>query len=233
MKEKSGLGFALRRRIGAPVLQAAGEHPERMESLLMNATRLRIFIALHNSPCSHVRGLSRAVHVAPPSVQWHLGKLVEKGLVRSLDDGRRRIYYPANMLDDEDVALLSFLNQRKRAVAVRAVSERPGATQNELVRSCGCNSHTLRSLVDRGILDALKDGRHRRYYPADMFFGRKDDYERRARRHRQLLISTLAQEGLSPEVTDAGRGFMEIRVRLGTSMETLRLSRNPYDLAGC
>lgn len=231
MKERSGLGSALRRRIGVPVIPRGGEYPGQRESVLMNPTRLRIFQALYNSPCSHVRGLSRAVGVTPPSVQWHLGKLAEKGMVRSLDMGRRRVFYPADMLDEEDVALLAFLNREKRVAAVRAVSEQPGVPQNQLMRATGCNGHTLRSLVGRGVLEVVKDGRHRRYYPAAILNRRKEEHERRARKVRQLLLSRLAREGLLPEAADTGRGYLEVKVRLGTSTETLRFSRNPYSFS--
>jgi len=231
MKQKSGLGSALRQRIGAPAMPAAGGRPARQESVLMNSTRLRIFQAIYNSPCSHVRGLSRTVGVAPPSVLWHLGKLVQKGIVRSSQVGRKRIFYPSEMLDDEDVGLLSFLNREKVSAAVCAVIQNPGVPQHELMRSSGCNGHTLRALAGRRVLDVVKDGRHRRYYPGAVIDRRKDEHERRARRSRHLLLSMLSQEGLVPEMTDAGRGFLEIRVRLGTATETLRFRRNPYDFS--
>jgi len=231
MKQKSGLGSALRRRIGVPGIPAAGGHPMRQESVLMNSTRLRIFQAIYNSPCSHVRGLSRTVGVAPPSVLWHIGKLVEKGLVRSLQIGRKRIFYPPETIDNEDVGILSLLNPQKVSLAVRTVIENPGVPQAELMRYSGCNGHTLRALAARKVLDVVKDGRHRRYYPGVEIDRRKEEHEHRARRSRHLLLLMLTQEGLAPESIDAGRGFLEIRVRLGTATETLRFRRNPYDFS--
>jgi len=233
MKEKSGLGSALRRRIGAPAPPAAQDFQARRESVLMNSTRLKIFQALFNSPCSHVRGLSRAVGVAPPSVLWHLGKMEEKGMVRSREAGRRHVYYPAEMLEEEDVALLSFLGPEKRVAAVRAVTDMPGAPQKELRRLSGANGRTLRALVGRGILDVMKDGRHRRYYPSPLLLRRKEEAERRGRRLRQAMLSRLAQEVLQPEARDTGRGVMEVKVRLGTKTETLRFCRNPYAFSKC
>jgi len=203
------------------------------ESLLMNPTRLRIFQSLYNSPCMHVRSLSRAVGVAPPSVLWHLDKLEENGMVRSVAAGRRRVFCPAEMLEPEDVALLSFIGPEKRAAVVRAVTELPAIPQKELLRRSGANGRTLQDLVAAGVLDVVKDGRHRRYYASPILIHRREEAERRGRRLRQALLSMLARQGLQPEARDTGRGVLEVKVRLGTTGETLRFCRNPYLFAPC
>jgi DNA-binding transcriptional ArsR family regulator len=181
----------------------------------------------------HIRSLSRAVGVAPPSVLWHLDKLEEKGMVRSVASGRRRVFYPAEMLEPEDVALLSFIGPEKRAAVVRAVTELPAIPQKELLRRSGANGHTLQDLVVAGVLDVVKDGRHRRYYASDVLVHRREEIERRGRRLRQTLLSMLARQGLQPEARDTGRGVLEVKVRLGTSQETLRFCRNPYLFTPC
>lgn len=231
MKEKSGLGSALRRRIGSPVVPAAGRRPALAESVLMNTTRLRIFQAVCNFPCSHVRWLSKNVGVAPPSVQWHLGKLSEKGLVRSLEAGGRRLFYACGMLEEEDLALLSLLARENRRAAVLAVCQNPGVTQRQLARASGSNGHAIRTLTGQGVLDVVKDGRHRRYYPGAALERRMEEHEKRARKSRQLLLSTLAREGVLPETADSGRGILEVRVHLGGATENLRFRRNPYDFS--
>jgi len=229
MVQKSGLGSALRRMMGgAPV---AGREPRPGgETVLMNGTRLRIFQSLCNRPGSHVRELSREVGVAPPSVLWHLGKLVGTGAVQKGRCGNRMVYYPAGMLEPADLELLAFIGDRARFPAVRLVLERPGIRQGELTKDSGANSHTLGALVARGALAIVRDGRHRRYYPAPVLSQKKELYERRARRFRQLLLSLLARECLSPEAERYDRTFLDVRVRLGTKVESLRLLCNPFAL---
>jgi DNA-binding transcriptional ArsR family regulator len=231
MREKGGLGTALRRRLGIPVVPGAGERPEAAESLLMNPTRLRIFQAVYNLPCSGVRQLSRKVGVAPPSVRWHLSKLSEGGLVASAGPAARMIYYVPGGLDEEDVAVLSFIGREDRRAALRALCQEPGLTQLQLARASGCKGHTIRVLAARGIIEPVKDGRNRRYYPGAMLARRTQMHEDRARRARQLLLATLSREGLCPESAEPGGGFLDIRVRPGKSAETLRFRRNPYDLS--
>jgi predicted transcriptional regulator len=231
MKERSGLGSALRRRLGLPVVPAAGARPARSESLLMNATRLRIFQAVFNMPCSSIRQLSKRVGVAPPSVSWHLGKLSEAGLVGSTGPGRRRRFYIPGSLDEEDVTVLSFLAGEDRRSALRSLCQEPGLTQGQLIRNSGCNGHTLRALVAQGIIDVVRDGRNRRYYPGEVLERRSMVHEERARRSRQHLLSTLSREGLQPESADPGGGFLEIRLRPGGTAETFRFRRNPYELS--
>jgi len=231
MKERGGLGPALRRRLGILVVPAAGARPARTESLLMNPTRLKVFQAVYNLPCSNMRGLSRKVGVAPPSMRWHLGKLAEGGLVRTTDQDGRRLFYASGAIEDEDVGILTFLAPKNRREAVRAVCQDPGVTQSRLLRASGCNGHTVRALAARGILQVVRDGRHKRYYPGEELARRMREYEGRAPRSRQLLLSALAREGIQPESSDPGRGFWEIRVRAGDSAETLRFRRNPFDLS--
>jgi len=231
MRERGGLGSALRRRLGIPVVPAAAERPEVAESLLLNPTRLRIFQAVYNLPCSSVRQLSRTVGVAPPSVRWHLSKLAGGGLVASTGPASRRLYHVRGGLDEEDVEVLSFIGREDRRAAVRALCQEPGLTQLQLVRASGCNGHTIRALAARGIIESVKDGRHRRYFPGALLARRTQLHEDRARRSRQLLLSTLAREGLHPESADPGRGFLEIRVRPQRTSETMRFRRNPYDFS--
>ncbi len=229
MPRGSGLGTALRRMMG-DVPPAGSVHRPGGETVLMNETRLSLFRTLCNRPGSHVRALSREIGVAPPSVLWHLGKLVERGAVRQSRLGNRAVYYPAEMLEPGDLELLAFIGAGSRLPAVRLVLERPGIRQGELAESSGTNSHALAALVSRGALMVVRDGRHRRYYPAPALGQKRTHYERRARRFRQQLMALLSREGLSPELERYDRTFLDVRVRLGTRTESLRLLCNPFAL---
>jgi DNA-binding transcriptional ArsR family regulator len=231
MKERSGLGSALRRRLGIPIIPSSGVRPARSFSLLMNATRLKIFQAVYNLPCSNIRQLSKRVGVAPPSVSWHLRKLSEAGIVGSTGPGRRRRFYIPGSLEEEDVPVLSFFAGEDMRAALRSLCQEPGLTQGQLIHDSGCNGHTIRALVAHGIVDVVRDGRNRRYYPGEVLARRSLVHEERARRSRQHLLSTLSREGLQPESADPVGGFLEIRLRPGGSAETLRFRRNPYELS--
>jgi len=220
------VGPALRRAMGAP--PGAHEPPRARDSLLMNRTRLRIFQALCNSPCLTVRELSRAVGVRAPAVLWHLRKMTSRGLVARSRIPGRAAYHPAGVLDEEDLRLLSVINSDGRAGVVRAVLERPGMTQRELTAEARCSGHTLRRLVSGGALDAVRDGRQRRYYPSALLKQRREAFERRSRRFRQLLLTRLAEEGLGPELAARESWQLEVRVRVGSRTEVLRFLRSPY-----
>jgi DNA-binding transcriptional ArsR family regulator len=227
----SGLGSALRRALGAtPPIREQGS--PRRETVLMNLTRLRVLEALCNRPCAHLRWVSRTVGVTPPSVLWHIGKLAAKGLVTSRLTGRRRIHYPMGLLEAEDVELLGFLGSERRSAIVRHLAEHPGATQGELVRITGANSHTLRGMVSRSVLDEVKDGRHRRYYHSPMLRRRRESMDRRARRFKQLLLTKLEEEGLAPETVGSDHDVLELRVKIGGEFHTLSIRRNPYIQTG-
>ncbi len=229
MAPKSGLGFALRRMMGDAPVAGRVTRPGG-ETVLMNDTRLRIFQSLCNSPCTHLRAISREVGVAPPSVLWHLGRLIGRGAVGKGRSGNRSVYFPTGMLEPEDPEILAFVRDVARLPAVLLVLERPGIGQAELVRDAGANSHSMAALVGRGVLEMVRDGRHRRYYPAPVLGQKKELYERRARRFRHLLMALLAREGLSPEADRYDRTFLDVRVTVGTKVESLRLLCNPFAL---
>lgn len=229
MAQKSGMGSALRRMMGHQPPPARGTAPAR-DTVLMNRTRLRLFEAVCDRPCSHLRALARAVGVAPPSALWHLDRLVLRGTVRSARAGNRTVYYPDGMLERDDVGVLAFLGSGARRPAVTAVLDSPGIAQSDLTRLSGANSHTLSALVGRGLLEVLRDGRRRRYYPGPALARKRELYERRARRFRQRLMSRLSEEGLSPEANHYDRTFLEVRVTLGNDVSGLRLRCNPFAL---
>jgi predicted transcriptional regulator len=229
MAQKSGLGSALRRMMGGAPPSGRDIGPAA-ESVLMNDTRLRIFCSICNRPGSHVRELSRAAGVAPPSVLWHAGRLAGRGAVVRSRSGNRSVFCPAGMVEAGDIGLLAFIGERSRLPAVRLAMERPGMAQSELTGGAGVNGHALGALASRGVLSVVRDGRHRRYYPAPLLAQKRELYEKRARRFRQKLLSLFQEEGLSPEEQRYDRTFLEVRVTLGTRTESLRLLCNPFAL---
>jgi predicted transcriptional regulator len=227
MKDKRGLGSALRRMMGAPPVHER-DRIAVADSVLMNSKRLSIFQELCNHPCSHVRALSREIGIAPPSVLWHLDKLLGRGVVKKARSGNRSVFYPAGLLEAEDVELLAVLDRHRRGPVLRAVLDRPGITQGALARAVGANSHTINALVDRGALEMVRDGRNRRYYPGLMLRNRREFYERRARRFKQVVLSLLAGDGLAPETGRYERDILDVRVTVGTQVKNLRLLCNPF-----
>jgi DNA-binding transcriptional ArsR family regulator len=209
---------------------AGREAPRAAETVLMNDTRLRIFRLLCNRPGAPVRQLGREAHIAPPSVLWHLGKLVGSGAVSRAELCGRTVYYPSGMVAPADLELLALLGDGARASAVRRVLESPGLAQAELSGGKGVSGRTLGGLASLGVLAVVRDGRHRRYYPAPAFLRKKGLYERRAGRFRRHLLALLEREGLSPEAERYNSTFLDVRVRLGTRPESLRLLCNPFAL---
>ncbi|MEM2870173.1 MAG: winged helix-turn-helix domain-containing protein [Thermoplasmata archaeon] len=221
-----GVGPALRRALGAS--PGGVRPPPANDSLLMNPTRLRLFHILCNSPCLTVRDLSRALGMGAPTVLWHLRRMIARGLIARNRLAGRVAYYPAGVLEEEDVRLLAIVNAEGRKRAVRAALERPGMTQEELTAEARCSAYTLRRLVSGGALEVLRDGRYRRYYPSAHLKQRREAFERRARRYRHLLLVRLEEEGLAPELSVREPGEFEFRVRIGSRSEALDILRNPY-----
>lgn len=89
---------------------------------LSDPTRLRLFEMLSEQPSS-VADLARNLPVSQPAVSQHLKSLLQAGLVRVREDGRRRIY----SVDPAGLAPLRLWLERhweqQLAAYVRAVEE--------------------------------------------------------------------------------------------------------------
>ena len=95
--EKSA-GKALKRIFRQDDILSKIEEQPASFSLLMNPTRLKIYIHLCQNPCDHTRSIARAIETSLTTVNWHLGQLLEHEYLEAKTINGKKAYWPAGML---------------------------------------------------------------------------------------------------------------------------------------
>lgn len=80
------------------------------ESILLNPLRRKIYSLVAQSPGSNFSKITNALEIASSTLNWHLKRLENSGLLKSTKIGNKRIYYPASLrteLAEEIIQVLS------------------------------------------------------------------------------------------------------------------------------
>ena len=150
------------------------------QSLLMNPVRREIFRYLCEFPCKHLSGISRDLGITPPTTTWHLKKMIARNLITTKKISGKAIFFPTNMIDEEDIEILSLINDEKVKQILLLVIESPGITQKEVstnlkIRHQTVLWHTIK-LQDVGLISSIEDGIYRRYYPTTLLSELSDSH---------------------------------------------------------
>lgn len=231
------LGKALQKAI--TVEQHTVDHPGKRfgrpgndEALLFNSTRRELFQQICLQPCSTVRDLARALELSPPTIDWHVTRMLEAGIISYKKLGRSRVYYPTDLISTEGVAALALLNQEKARAITRLVMSTPGLNQQELCSRSGMYQQEaaaqLSRLEDVGVIVVLKDGRSRRYYPADIPWASPDVLRKRRRLFKKNLLEYLNASHLDTRIVRSRGSELVIEMSRGSKQFLLKLSLPNY-----
>ncbi|UCE73284.1 MAG: winged helix-turn-helix transcriptional regulator [Methanomassiliicoccales archaeon] len=226
MPEK--IGDALKRAITQERAVEDVKEKKKEESLLMNPTRLAIFQYLCKNPCSKLRAVAQALELAVPTVDWHLKKLVERGLVTSKKVGKNKIFYPAEMIDSEDVEVLALFTQDKAKLIISTIAGNPGIAQGELGKKLDMYQQEVgwytSKLTEKGVLSRTIDGRFRRYYLSENLGDVLRSNRKRKNLFKKTLLKALKSDGTNPEII-RGRGETLV-IQIGSGKEKYMLKVN-------
>jgi DNA-binding transcriptional ArsR family regulator len=232
-KEAEGFGRALKRDMGREV-DIARETPRVAggNALFMNPTRRDIFSLLCARPCLHLSGIAREMGLSVPTVRWHLGKLAADNFVSVRTLSRKKIYFPAGLLEDEDIGMLALLNDAGSRDIYFHILDEPGLSQKDLTSKLGVRHQVVMWHAGRlekgGLIEMVADGRYRRYYPTDRLNIREDAGRKRLKHFREELIRRLKRDGVDPEVVRTTAGGIHFRVTSGTKRRSFRVPTQPY-----
>jgi predicted transcriptional regulator len=201
------IGDALKRAIAQERAVGDVERSRKgEESLLLNPTRLEIFQFLCKNPCSKLRAVAKALELAVPTVDWHLRKMTEKGLITAKTVGKYKIFYPAEMIDREDVELLAILSGDKAKLICTAVANNPGITQGKLGKMVGMYQQEVgwytSQLTEKGVFSCVKDGRFKHYFISEN------------------------SDGAEPEIIRGRGDVLVIQIGLGKEKTILKVNLN-------
>ncbi|RLF47623.1 MAG: hypothetical protein DRN20_05720 [Thermoplasmata archaeon] len=208
-----------------------------VEALMLNGTRRLIYSLLTKRPCISMRGLARLAGVSLATTRWHLLKLENSKYVSSRpmhhDRGKKAVlYYPTNLVLDEDVYTLSLLSDGITRRIYLVVAENPGFFRAELEREVGASSGAigrgLAELVSANLLSVVRDGKYRRYYPTGLVEKKAEAYHVRARAFVKYLEKKMRAEGLEVIIKHSSGYEVIITVRQGRNAVSMEVRTNPF-----
>lgn len=139
------------------------------DSVLELATRRRIYTYVVDHPGSYLREIQRALDMTMGSLEYHLGQLVEAGLVTVQHEENKR-FFPARM-DASERRPLSLLRQEAVRRIAAALLVEPESPHKDLAAATGLGGSTLSyylaKLAEAGLVTSRRDGRTTRYALTD------------------------------------------------------------------
>lgn len=202
-------------------------------SLFSNPHRRRIFSALTLAPCTPPAALASGIGISQNSVGWHLDALTEAGYLVEAGAGRAKARYPEGLIGEPEAHLFRMINAPGHAELLRAVIKRPGLSQSELSAELGRSRQrtagALARLGSAGVVDAVSEGAHMRYYPTRLLPDRAEAAYRHAKDFSEFIVRKIAGEGgLPPSIVKRGLGSMILEAGPGEARFTMDIGINPY-----
>jgi predicted transcriptional regulator len=227
---QSRVGKALERAIGT------GEQPSsaepRSKAHMMNPVRRQVFEYICRFPCTTISRISKGIKRSIHTVQWHVRKLTEAGLVSESRISGLNIFYPLTLLDQQDIPLLILLNDPNAKEAFLYIVENPGCSQSDLIKGLGISHQSAgrvaQKLLKRNLITRVDDGKYRRHYPTDLLVKKREESIGNAKRFKTFVMEKLSSEGLKPEIMRSGISEMLVRIAQGREKAVLKLSCDPY-----
>lgn len=134
-------------------------------------SRRKIYAAISDAPGIHFRRIHDRLEYAQGTVQYHLRRLADDGLVDVSDDGKYTRYYPADEFDPDDRTVMNALRRKySRRIVAHLVAEGPLTTSElseRLDRSPSTLSWHLSKLVEAGLVEKERRGQSVDYSLAD------------------------------------------------------------------
>jgi len=216
LKEIVGEGFQAEERKG------------KVESVLMNPNRQRIFQLLFSRPCSTAKAVASETKLSLPSVKWHLRKLVEAKYLEERIGGGRRIYCPSGLLRDEEaIQILASLSEDKLAKTFTFIAKRGGSTLLDVRKEFGVSLNTCRirlsKLKEMGLVTSVIDGRYRRYFATDLIQNIENRNRKALRNFRRSLLKKLQEDRLNPRVQWSRSRETEVEIEVGGKKSILKI----------
>jgi DNA-binding MarR family transcriptional regulator len=203
-------------------------------SLLLNNTRREIFQYLCHYPCSHLTGIARDLNMTPPSIEYHLKKMLKETLIGTKRIGKKTVYFPDSMVAEEDIPLLALIHDRKAKMILGAVLDSPCLMQKEISRLLTLKRQTVRwyvaRLKDARLVDIVEDGVCRRYSPTKLLESKAELYKARLKQFKDHVINILIMDGMNPRVVKSTHDQLVIQIGNGSLDSLLKLVLNPFSV---
>jgi len=118
-------------------------------TLLNQTTRMTIFDFIRDNPGSHFRAISDCLNAPFGVLQYHLGLLVNHGLVSVYEDGRYKRYFESEKFTEAEMKTISTLRHETSGKILIVLLDKSQTTHKELTAKLGVSSQALSWQMNR------------------------------------------------------------------------------------
>ena len=132
-----------------------------------NENTYRIIIHIKENPGCYLRQIKKDLHLSMGSIQYHLKKLENDGIITSQRSGLHKHYFPVGVFKDHEKEIMKFLSQETSREIIMFITEQVNPAQTDIVKKieispASVNWH-LKRLLNSNIIEEIKDGKYKRY----------------------------------------------------------------------
>lgn len=201
-------------------------------SVLMNPVRQKLLSLLCKHPGASLGTISSKSDIPESTAAWHLRQLIESGYVGKERIRNRVTYFPAGLVDPNEIGLLGLLNNDIAKQLFLAILDSPGLSQRELARMLDKSDQSVQRLVRQletyQLVSRTTDGRFARYFPSDGLKRAKDRNYQREREFGKDILRKLEADGLKPNLLRQSETEMMVEIQRSRSKAVLELSLDPF-----
>lgn len=136
-------------------------------ALLNQSTRMDIYNFVKNNPGVHFRALSNSLELRIGVLQYHLGLLVNAGLLSTHRDGRYKRYFESEKFTEIEIKIISILRQRTAGKILATLFKRTQMRHKDLAADLNITSQALtwqmKRLVGADLIKRSVEGLNVRY----------------------------------------------------------------------
>ena len=199
-------------------------------SLLMNPTRLNIFIYLCQNPCDHTRSIARNIG-SLTTVNWHLKQLLEHGYVEAKVVNQKKLYWPKGMLLDNDLELIGCMRKDLARKIIGTISQKGEIRQKEIVKTLGVRQQNidfwLLKMMDCGLIVKKGQGIGATYAISKESAKKVKRYDEKARAFSMTIMQLLHNDGLMPEKKRYKGTRLSVQVNLPDGKRRIHIECSP------
>lgn len=196
----------------------ASEEPENL-SLLLHPLRRRIYSILAENPGSYFFDLAKYLELPQGTLNWHLKRLEDDHLIKSLKFAGKRIYYPAGLRSAEAERIFTVLRPKTAKKIFTYVLNNPGAFQSQIAKGIEPSVHhdTVRYHLNRleevGLVKTQRSGRTVQIFPGDVAENLQDgSLTAISDSYVRFLLEKLREGCLHPEIVLQSRKQLVLRI---------------------
>jgi len=116
---------------------------DRASILLNQTTRMDIYSFIKNNPGLHFRALSSYLRLPIGVLQYHLGLLVNGGLLSTYRDGRYKRYFESKKFTETEMKIISILRNGTSGKIFATLLKKPQMTHKDLATQLDISSQAL------------------------------------------------------------------------------------------